>query len=405
MTASTTSQPDRVALDPPVAAVVVLAAGGGTRMKSTTSKLLHQVGGHSLLSYAVQAAEELVPEHLVVVVGHEREQVTAHLAEIAPRVTTAVQEQQRGTGDAVRCGLEVLEEISGDVVVTYGDVPLLTGETLVDLVADHRTHGDSVTVLTAHVADPTGYGRIIRDGDQVARIVEHKDCSEDERAVDEINSGIYVFDADTLRTGLASLTTENAQGELYLTDVIAFARDRGERVGAFECDDVWQTEGVNDRAQLAAINAEANRRIVTRWMKEGVTVADPATTWIEAGVDLANDVTLLPGVRLQGATSIATGATVGPDSTLRSVEVGVGATVAYTCAELAVVAEGAEVGPFARLRPGTEIGAGATVGSFVEIRNAVIGEGAVIGATSVIAADVESGARIVPGTVLAPRQA
>ena len=182
------------------------------------------------------------------------------------------------------------------------------------------------------------------------------------------------------------------------------ARSRGERVGAFECDDVWQTDGVNDRAQLATLNAEANRRIVTRWMTEGVTIADPAGTWIEAGVDLATDVTLLPGVRLQGATSIAAGALVGPDSTLRSVEVGVGATVSYTCAELAVVAEGAEVGPFARLRPGAEIGAGATVGSFVEIRNAVVGEGAVIGANSVIAADVAAGVRIKPGTVLAPRQ-
>ena len=399
-----TSQPDRVALDPPVAAVVVLAAGGGTRMKSTTSKLLHQVGGHSLLSYAVQAAEELAPEHLVVVVGHEREQVTAHLAEIAPRVTTAVQEQQLGTGDAVRCGLDVLDDIKGDVVVTYGDVPLLTGETLIALVAEHRAHADAVTVLTAHVENPAGYGRIIRDGDQVARIVEHKDCSDDERAVDEINSGIYVFDAGTLRDGLASLTAENVQGELYLTDVIAFARSRGERVGAFECDDVWQTEGVNDRAQLATLNAEANRRIVTRWMTEGVTIADPAGTWIEAGVDLATDVTLLPGVRLQGATSIAAGALVGPDSTLRSVEVGVGATVSYTCAELAVVAEGAKVGPFARLRPGAVFGAGATVGSFVEIRNAGVGEGAVIGANSVIAADVAAGVRIKPGTVLAPRQ-
>ncbi len=261
------------------------------------------------------------------------------------------------------------------MVVTSGDVPLLAGETLIALVEAHRRDGNAVTVLTATVPDPTGYGRIIRSADQVDRIVEQADAAPDELAIDEINSGIYTFDAAALRAGIASLTTGNAQGEFYLTDVITHARSQGGRVGAWLLSDHLQTEGVNDRIQLAERNAEANRRILRHWMAEGVTVIDPATTWVHAEVDLAPDVTLLPGTSLEGATSVATGATIGPDTTLIDVEVGEGATITRSHAELATIAAGATVGPFSYLRPGTELGTAGKIGAFVETKKAVIGAG------------------------------
>lgn len=377
-----------------VAGVVVLAAGAGTRMKSSQSKLLHQVAGRSMLSHAISAAEALTPENLVVVVGHQREQVEAHLADIAPHAITALQENQNGTGDAVRCGLAPLADLQGEVVVTYGDVPLLTGETLLDLVAAHRAHGDSVTLLTAELDDPHGYGRIVRDadGDQVAAIVEQKDTTPEQAQITEINAGIYVFEADVLREGLASLTTDNAQGELYLTDVVKFARGKGLSVHSMVLADRWQTEGVNDRVQLATLNKEYNRRLVEKWQRAGVTVVDPDTTWLHATVDLAPDVTLLPGVSLEGATSVATGATIGPDTTLVDVEVGEGATIVRTHAVLAVVGPGASVGPFAYLRPGTQLGADGKIGAFVETKNAQIGAAAKVSHLSYVG-DAELGER------------
>lgn len=364
--------------DQGVAAVVVLAAGAGTRMKSKSSKLLHQVAGRSLLSHALTAAAAVNPARLVVVVGHQRDQVEAHLADIAPHAITAVQDNPRGTGDAVRSGLIPIPDVSGEVVVTMGDVPMLTGETLRALVETHRANADAVTILTTVLDNPQGYGRIVRDpdSDQVAAIVEQKDCTPAQAAITEINSGIYVFEADVLKAGLDSLTTSNAQGELYLTDVIRYARSAGGRVHTSLLADRWEAEGINDRVQLAAMNREYNRRIIEKWQRAGVTIVDPCTTWIHASVDLAQDVTVLPGTALEGATSVGEGATIGPDTTLRDVEVGPDATVVRTHASLAVIGAGATVGPFAHLRPGTELGAGAKVGTFVETRNARIGAAA-----------------------------
>jgi bifunctional UDP-N-acetylglucosamine pyrophosphorylase / glucosamine-1-phosphate N-acetyltransferase len=366
---------DAEASGTPVAAVVIMAAGAGTRMKSATPKVLHKVAGQSMISLAVDAADALSPQQLVVVVGHGREQVSQHLTEVAPHVVIAVQEQQLGTGDAVRAGLAALPGISGEVVVTSGDVPLLAGETLAALVATHRREANAVTVLTARVPDPTGYGRIVRADEQIARIVEQADAAEDELLIDEINSGIYVFDAGALSDGIASLTTHNSQGEFYLTDVVAHARSAGGRVGAWLLLDHLQTEGVNDRIQLSERNAEANRRILRRWMAEGVTIVDPATTWVHAGVDLATDVILMPSTSLEGATSVAAGAIIGPDTTLIDVEVGENAKVLRTHAELAVIGADATVGPFSYLRPGTELGASGKIGAFVETKKAVIGAG------------------------------
>ena len=385
----------------PVAAVVVLAAGEGKRMRSARSKLLHEIGGHSLLSYAVTAATMLQPQHVVVVVGHLRDQVEAHLAEVAPHVQTVVQEEQRGTGHAVQVALAALPELHGDVVVTYGDVPLLTGDTLAELVADHQAERAAVTVLTAQVADPTGYGRVLRDpSGHVQAIVEHRDADAEQRAVTEINSGIYVFEAGALRSGLAELRPDNAQGALYLTDVLGSARRSGLTVSAHPVEDVWQTEGVNDRVQLSRLGVELNRRILDRWMRAGVTVVDPATTWVQASVDLGPDVVLLPGTSLEGATSVASGAVIGPDTTLVDVEVGENATVARTHGSLSVIGPDASVGPFAYLRPGTSLGAGGKIGTFVEAKNARIGARAKVPhltyvGDAEIAADANIGAGVI----------
>jgi bifunctional UDP-N-acetylglucosamine pyrophosphorylase / glucosamine-1-phosphate N-acetyltransferase len=346
-------------------------------MKSSRSKLLHEIAGHSMLSYAVTAATTMQPQHIIVVIGHFRDQVAAHLAEIAPHVLTAIQEQQLGTGHAVQVALDQLADLTGDVIVTMGDVPMLTGETLAALLLHHRANQTAATVLTAQVPDPTGYGRILRGADgMVTSIVEHRDADDSEREITEINSGIYVFDAVTLRSALTELAPSNDQGELYLTDVLAVLREAGKPVGAYVIDDLWQTEGVNDRIQLSRMNAELNRRILQRWMREGVTVVDPASTWVHASVDLAPDVILLPGTSLEGATSVAAGARIGPDTTLIDVEVGEKSVVTRTQASLSVIGPGANVGPYAHLRPGTTLGADGKIGTFVETKNARIGAGA-----------------------------
>ncbi len=359
------------------AAVVVLAAGEGTRMKSSTPKVLHAIGGRSLLGHALAAARSLDPEHLVVVVRHERDRVAAHVAELDPGAVVADQDEVKGTGRAVACGLAVLPgDLSGTVVVTYADVPLLSGATLAALVDAHDAAKGAVTVLTAEVPDPTGYGRVVRDGEgAVLGIVEHKDAAPEQLAVREINSGISAYDADVLRDALGRLRSDNAQGELYLTDVLGLARADGGTVTAVPIDDLWQVEGVNDRVQLAALGRELNRRTVQAWQRAGVTVVDPDTTWLDVDVQLAPDVTLLPGTQLHAGTRVATGAMVGPDTTLSACEVGPGASVVRSHGAGARIGEGATVGPFTFLRPGTELGADGKIGAFVETKNAVIGRG------------------------------
>jgi bifunctional UDP-N-acetylglucosamine pyrophosphorylase / glucosamine-1-phosphate N-acetyltransferase len=339
----------------------------------------------------------------VVVVGHLRDQVEAHLAEIAPHVLTAVQQEQLGTGHAVQAALGQLADLTGDVIVTMGDVPMLTGETLAALLLEHRRYNAAATVLTAEVPDPTGYGRILRDTEgMIIGIVEHRDADDTELEITEINSGIYVFDAATLRSALTELAPSNDQGELYLTDVLTVLREAGKPIGAYFIDDVWQTEGINDRIQLSRMNAELNRRILERWMREGVTVVDPASTWIHASVDLAPDVILLPGTSLEGATSVGAGARIGPDTTLIDVEVGENAVVMRTQASLSVIGPGANVGPFAHLRPGTTLGAGGKIGTFVETKNARIGAGAKAPHLSYLGdAVVGEGANIGAGVIFA----
>ncbi|MSW85670.1 MAG: NTP transferase domain-containing protein, partial [Actinobacteria bacterium] len=308
-------------------------------MRSALPKVLHRVAGRSLVEHVVESAAHLSPERVVVVVGHGREQVTAHIAEISPWVTTVVQEEQRGTGHAVRVTLDAIGAIDGGpVVVLTGDTPLLTGATLETLLAHHSATSAAATVLTAVLEDPTGYGRIVRSADgQVRQIVEHRDADEAVLAINEINSGMYAFDAVQLVTALAQVTSTNAQGEEYLTDVVAILRTSGARVEAIAASDPTEIMGVNDRVQLAEAGAFMRDRINAQWMRAGVTMLDPTSVWIDVDVDLASDVTLLPDTHLIGPTVIAEGAIVGPGTTLKACEVGEGATVRHTWAELAVI--------------------------------------------------------------------
>jgi bifunctional UDP-N-acetylglucosamine pyrophosphorylase/glucosamine-1-phosphate N-acetyltransferase len=360
---------------------IILAAGEGTRMRSATPKVLHRIAGRTLVEHAVRAVAGVEPDHLVVVVGHGRDQVTDHLTEVTKAVgrpvTVAVQDHQRGTGHAVSCALaELPADLDGTVLVSYGDVPLLTTDTLHALLIAHTAAGHGATVLTSVVADPTGYGRIIRDAEgMVTGIVEQADATEAQRAIAEINSGVYAFDAGVLRQALAQLSTDNAQGELYLTDVLGIARAAGRLIGAMACADTWQVEGVNDRVQLASLGGEFNRRLTRHWMRAGVTMLDPATTWLDADVELARDVVLAPGVQLRGTTTVGEGAEIGPDTTLTDVAVGAGATVIRTHGSDAEIGPGATVGPFAYVRPGTRLGDGGKIGTFVEVKNSEIGIG------------------------------
>ncbi|MEV4296835.1 bifunctional UDP-N-acetylglucosamine diphosphorylase/glucosamine-1-phosphate N-acetyltransferase GlmU [Microbispora rosea] len=364
---------------PRPAAVIVLAAGEGTRMKSKNPKVLHEVCGRALVDHMLAAARGLSPERLIVVIGHARELVAAHLATSAADASTVVQEKQNGTGHAVRTALEAEGPFDGTVLVTYGDTPLLRTETLAALLEQHAADGNAVTVLTAVVPDPTGYGRIVRDEDgAVLEIVEEKDATPGQRAIAEMNSGVYAFDGALLADGLKRIGAANAQGEEYLTDVLAILREDGHRVGAHVAADHAEVEGVNDRVQLAFVRRVLNDRILQAHMRAGVTVVDPASTWVDAGVEMEPDAVIHPGTQLKGATRIGAGAEVGPGTTLTDTVVGEEAVVRNTVSDGAEIGPGAVVGPFSYLRPGTVLGPKGKIGAFVETKNARIGEGSKI---------------------------
>lgn len=386
--------------------VIILAAGEGTRMKSRTPKVLHTVAGRSLIGHVIEAAAAAEPEHLMVVVGHGCDQVTAHLDEVAPWALTVVQEVQNGTGHAVRVALADLaargaDISSGPVVVLTADTPLLTGASVRHLLDSHSHQGASATMLTAHLADPTGYGRVVRDGDgAVLSIVEHRDATADQLLITEINSGMYAFDGRLLLESLTKITTDNAQGEEYLTDVIAILREESHPVSAAVCADATEIMGVNDRVQLAEAGALMRDRINEQWMRAGVTIADPPSTWIDVDVELNPDVTLAPHTVLRGPTSVESGAVIGPGTTLIACEVGDNAEVIHTWAHLAVIGAEAQVGPFTYLRPGTVLGVGAKAGAYVEIKNSTVGDGSKVPHLSYVGdAEIGPGSNIGAATV------
>jgi len=363
------------------AAVVILAAGAGTRMVSDTPKVLHELGGRSMLSHCLRAAAGVGPRHLVTVLGHAHERISGAVAELAQTldvpIDIALQDQQLGTGHAVLCGLAALpDDFTGTVVVTSGDIPLLDTATLRALIDAHRTAPAAVTVLTTTLADPTGYGRILHTQDgEVTAIVEQADATESQREIREVNAGVYAFDIAELRSALSRLGSNNAQHELYLTDVIGIVRGDGQVVHARHVDDAALVAGVNDRVQLSDLAGELNRRLVAAHQRAGVTIVDPASTWIDVDVTIGRDTTVAPGTQLLGATAVGAHCTIGPDTTLTDVTVGDGASVIRSHATSSSIGAGATVGPFSYLRPGTTLGADGKLGAFVETKNSTIGTG------------------------------
>jgi bifunctional UDP-N-acetylglucosamine pyrophosphorylase/glucosamine-1-phosphate N-acetyltransferase len=359
------------------AAVIVLAAGEGTRMKSRKiPKVLHELSGRSMVGHVLAAARPLDPGKLVVVVGHGRDKVVEHLEQVEPGALPVTQAEQNGTGHAVRMVLEAVGAIDGTVLVLNGDAPMLRRAVLEELLAVHEGEGNAATILTAEMSDPTGYGRMIRaDDGSVSAIVEEKDAAADERAVTEINVGMYAFDGALLDAALKKVTTDNANGEEYLTDVVTILRDAGHRVGG-ALDRHWTGPlGVNDRVQLAEARRLINDRVLEAHMRAGVTIVDPRSTWIDVQVTLEPDAVIKPGTQLHGASHIAAGAEVGPNCTLTDTSVGEDAVVSNAVCHSADIGPEVSVGPFAYLRPGTRLARKAKVGTYVELKNAVVGEG------------------------------
>ena len=384
------------------AAVVILAAGEGKRMKSRTPKVLHTLCGRTLLGHALAAADELDPARLVVVVGHGRELVAAEAAEVAPQARIVRQDQQLGTGHAVRMVTEAVGPIPGTVVVSYGDMPLLRGETLRELVDRHHRAGNAVTVLTAR-GDAAGYGRIVRDGDGAfLRIVEDRDATPEERAIDEYNSGCYAFDGTLLADAIKRVTTDNEQQQEYLTDVVAILRGDGHQVGTVLAADAGEIAGVNDRVQLSQARRALNDRVVEGWLLAGVTIIDPASTWIDVTVAIGQDAEISPQTQLQGATVIGPGAKIGPGCLLEDTVVGEDAVVLHAVCRQAEIGPRVTVGPFAYLRPGASIAEDAHIGTYVELKKASIGPGAKVPHLSYVGdATIGAGANIGAGTIFA----
>jgi bifunctional UDP-N-acetylglucosamine pyrophosphorylase/glucosamine-1-phosphate N-acetyltransferase len=355
--------------------VVVLAAGEGTRMKSTTPKVLHEISGRTLLGHVLHAVSGLNGKNLCIVVGAGRERVEAHVAQIAPHATTVFQEHRGGTGHATQLALAGTSS-QGTVLVLAGDTPMLTGASLEALLDVHHKGNFAASVMTAEHPEPTGYGRIVRSADgSLLRIVEERDASDEERAIYEVNSGVYAFDGVKLAAAIGKLKNDNSQGELYLTDVLEILRTDGGSVAAVLIEDFIEILGVNDRAQLAESAALLRDLINDNLMKAGVTIVDPSSTWVDSTATVDSDVTLLPGTWIAGSTKIASGAIIGPRSTLLNCTVASGARVIESHCTGAVIGANANVGPFTYLRPGTQLGESSKAGAFVEMKNAVVGDG------------------------------
>jgi bifunctional UDP-N-acetylglucosamine pyrophosphorylase/glucosamine-1-phosphate N-acetyltransferase len=355
---------------------IVLAAGKGTRMKSDLAKVLHRAAGRSLLDWCLTMLDPLALDGVVVVVGHQADEVEAGLPD---GVTATVQEPQLGTADAARVGLEALgaleEGEDGTVLVLPGDMPLLESSTFERLLAAHRDAGAAATVLTALVADPTGYGRVVRSDGDVVAIVEHRDADDEQLSINEVNTSVYAFDVGRLRDALSRVRADNSQAEYYLTDVIGLLAADGERVTAVVVADAVEASGVNSHAQLAAVGAVLRTRINEYWLDEGVWMLDPGRVYLDVSVKLGAGARLYPDVYLEGATTVGAGAEVGPSVHARDTAIAAGAKVRYAVLDSATVGVAATVGPFSYLRPGADLGERAKAGAYVEIKNSTVGAG------------------------------
>jgi bifunctional UDP-N-acetylglucosamine pyrophosphorylase / glucosamine-1-phosphate N-acetyltransferase len=381
-----------------IATIVMLAAGLGTRMKSSLPKVMHPVCGAPLLSHVVAAADGLAADRRVVVLGHGQGLVQSILPS---GWEVAIQERQRGTGDALLAAAAGMG--GGAVLVLSGDTPLVTTAMLEAFLAAHEQSGAEATVLTMDLDHPDGYGRVVRDaaGD-VAYIVEHRDATEAERAVGEVNAGMYVLPGQTALEILREAGTDNDQGELYITDVVAGLRRRGARVGAYRVADPAMALGVNSRVELAEAQLIMRARICRDWMLAGVTIEDPGSTHIDATVRLEPDVTILPFTCLRGSTTVGTGSEIGPGATLIDTQVGQGCRVRHAYTDGAVLEAGVAVGPFTYLRPQAHLGEGAKAGAFVEIKKSSIGRGSKVPHLSYIGdTTIGSGTNIGAGNITA----
>lgn len=372
---------------------------------ASTAKVLHSFAGRTMLGHVLSAVEPAQPAFEVVVIGHRRDEITQYLNREHPAALAIVQDRQLGTGHATRIGLDGADAagfVDGTVLVLLGDTPLLRAETVTAFIAAHEQAGAAATMMTSILADPTGYGRVVRTptGD-VERVVEHRDASPDELALPEVAAGVYAFRAGPLRTALELITTDNDQGEQYLPDVVAILRGRGEAVAAMVVE-ATETAGVNDRVQLAAAHRIVNARLLDALMRSGVTVIDPATTWVDVTAIVEPDAVLLPGTYLEGATVVGAGARIGPETTLTDTLVGAGATIVRSTCRSAVIGAQATVGPYAYLRPGADLGHAVHVGTFVEIKASDIGAGAKVPHLSYVGdASIGVGTNIGAGNIFA----
>lgn len=381
-------------------AVVILAAGQGTRMKSKTPKVLHRICGRPMIVWITEAAAVLEPDRILVVLGSEMDTVHQHLPQ---SVELVMQERQLGTGDAVRSCDEALAGFEGDILVMYGDTPLVTAAELGDLVATHADSETACTMMTVAVDDPTHYGRVCRDeGGHVIRIVEERDADDQERLIREVNAGVYVFNAPALWPALAEVDSENAQGEIYLTDVIGIMAAGGEMIQGQQVGDPSVVLGVNSRLDLALATEIIRRRILEEHMLDGVTIVDPGSTYVDAGVQIGRDSTIEPMTVLAGDTTVGEDCVIGPSATVVDSHIDDGVNLISSYVTGADIAEGCSIGPFAYLRPGTRLDAGAKAGSFVEIKNSYLGEGSKVPHLSYIGdAEIGSGTNIGAGNITA----
>jgi len=387
-------------LKPRLLKVAILAAGQGTRMKSSLPKVLHPVAGRPMVGYVLDAARALGPERVVVVVGYQAEKVETYLGD---SVTYVRQEPQLGTGHALLMAMEALGADEADLLLLYGDIPLVRSETLRRLLDHHRATGAAATILTAVLEAPTGYGRIVRDpgSGRVQRIVEEADATGVERAIPEVNTGIYCFAAPEVFPLLGRLTAANRQKELHLVDLIAIMAGQGDLVEALVARDPGEVEGVNSRSQLARAEARRRADILDGLMRSGVTVVDPASTYVDWGVEIGPDTVLEPGSVLRGRTRIGRDCVIGPWSQLVDTVVADGCRVWASVVEASELERGASVGPFSRLRAGTRVGQEARVGNFAELKNTAVGRGAKVPHHSYVGdTDIGAEANIGAGVVV-----
>ena len=355
--------------------VIVLAAGDGTRMKSNKAKVLHEIAGRTIIENVLAAVAPISAKNTTVVVGADKDAVVEHLSSISSKIKIVEQKKRNGTGGAAQLALAE-HKGTGTVLILAGDTPLLTSRTLQEFIDAHHSDGNQASVLTTLLPDPTGYGRIIReDFGLISQIVEEKDANESQRAIDEINTGVYLFDIQTLRQVIDNLERKNAQKELYLTDVIALINKNGSNAYAILANDYTETLGINDRTQLAECAAIMRDRINYFHMKNGVTIMDPTTTWIDFEVRIDSDVVIFPSSSIGGKSYIQSGAIIGPRTTLIDCEVLKHAQVVESFATKSKIGSGVRVGPYTYLRKGTVLDNESKVGAFVEVKNSTIGKG------------------------------